>query len=1065
MTVVVDAFPLARMQGGMLFHTELSPADQLYHNIDSLRVTAPLVVERLDRAAQALARRHPVLRTSFDLAGYAEPLQMVHREEHVPLRVIDLRGLAEAEQEAAFDGWMEEERQHNFTWSSPPLLRLTAHRLSDAEFRLSITYHHAILDGWSINTLLSELLTHYWALLEDEAAAEPPVPSTSFAEFIALERAAIASEAARSFWLRQLEGASLTRLPRWPGREPRRGEKVPNRERELPPDLSARLLELAAGMGVPVKSVLLAAHVKVLQVLSGSADVTTGLVSNGRPDSPDADRVLGLFLNTVPLRLLTPRGSWRDLVVLAFATERGLLPYRHYPLLDLQQACGGRTLFETSFNFVHFRVLEEVNQLRGLELGGWRHFQQTSIPFAVTFAVDSWSSAPGHKPLRMLAAWDADEFDRRQVSTIEEGYQIALEAIAADADASHDACDLMGPDERRQVLVEWNQTAREYPVERVHVLFERQVAARPEAQALSFEGVGVTYRELNRRANRLARRLRGLGVGLEDRVAIAAGRSVETIAGILAVLKAGGTYVPIDLGNPRRRIEFLLRDARAAAVLTQREVAGDLPLGGIPTIHLDDDEAPGPGDDDNLDVAVPPHSAAYVLYTSGSTGVPKGAVIEHHSVCNFTNSTRRMFEVDHRDRVLQFASLGFDVSVFEIFTALHSGATLCLARQETLLELDDLGELMRRERISIIDMPPAVMALLPAASFPHLRILFVGGEAFSADLVNRWALPGRRFFNGYGTTESTVTMTAMECAGWHEAPPSIGKPMANHRVYVLDTGLRPVPVGVPGELCLAGVGIARCYLDRPALTAERFVPDPFSGVPGARMYRSGDLAAFRPDGNVDFLGRLDDQVKIRGVRVELGETLSALEAHPAVRQATVQLDDGAVGGKRLVAYVVADGIAAEELRTHLAERLPAHAIPERIIFIGSLPLTPSGKVDRDALPAPGDARADAEVAFVAPRSSVEEVLCDLWADVLGVPQIGVNDPFFQLGGNSLLATQLVARVRETFGVRFELRWLFEQPTVAGMAEHLLRDAEWRPRVERVAEGLLRMSGEAMDELL
>ncbi len=1044
MADIVDAYPLTRMQGGMVFHSEMAAGDALYQNVDSLRVHVRFHTELFATALAGLLDRHPVLRTSFDLTGYGEAVQLVHRRVDLPLEIH--HGAP-----ADYDAWMTAEANRGFDWSKPPLIRFAVHVLGEREFRLSISSHHAVLDGWSVNALLAELLDHYRRLLTEPAAAAPPAPVTGPADLVAVEQKVLASDAEAQWWRQTMAGATVTRLPRLDGRARRSRERVPSREAPLPAGLSSGLRTLAAAQGVPVKSVLLAAHLVVLSRLGATTDVSTGLVSNGRPETPDAHRALGLFLNTLPLRCRLDGGSWRDLVNRVYAIESELLAHRHYPLLDLQRACGGAELFETSFNFVNFHALDHLADDPEFVIDGWQHFQQTSIPFAVTFGLGGVALGGRPDEIRMLIAHDSDEFDAAQIDDIQARYLATLARMAADPDTDHRDHDLLGDAERERIVTEVNNTAAHHPVELAHRLFEARVDAAPDAVAVRHNGSTTTYRELDRRANRIARRLREAGIGVEDRVAVAVERSTEMIAAVLGVLKAGAAYVPLDVTNPPGRLAGLLADSDARAMVADAIGAGRVPAGDRPVVRVDaDKDRLGPADDVRPPVAVSPRNAAYVLYTSGSTGRPKGVLVEHRSITNFTASVRELFALDDRDRVLQYASLSFDVSVFEIFGALHCGACVVLIERETALSVDDLAEVMRRERVSVMDMPPAVMALLSATSFPDLRAVFVGGEEFSADLVNRWALPGRMFVNGYGPTEATVTVTVKHCEGYHERRPSIGNPMPNHRAYVLDPSLHAASTGVPGELCISGAGVARGYLGRPGLTAERFVPDPYAIRPGERMYRTGDLAVRRRDGEIGFLGRIDDQVKIRGLRIEPGEICAVLDAHPAVHQSIVVVRPGPGGGHRLVAYLAGSGMDVTEVREYAADRLPRHMVPERFVELDRLPVTGNGKVDRDALPDPGTERPLAGRVPIAPRDDLELVLRELWSEVLEVDTLGVEDDFFAVGGNSLLATQLLAKVREMFGIPIQMRALFEKPTIAAAAALLRQDPARRDGLEAMA---------------
>jgi amino acid adenylation domain-containing protein len=647
-------------------------------------------------------------------------------------------------------------------------------------------------------------------------------------------------------------------------------------------------------------------------------------------------------------------------------------------------------------------------------------------------------------------------------------FETLLAGIVADPAQRLSRLPLLSAAERAQLLVAWTAPAQPYPAVGLAQRFAAQAQATPAATALLFADATLSYKELLQRVGQLARQLQALGVGPETRVGLCVERSFDLVVGMLGILAAGGAYVPLDPAYPAERLQFMLHDADIAALLThtalRTSTLAAVTLPDAPVIDLDaivwDVAAPA---------TLPPSAItvdtlAYIIYTSGSTGTPKGVLVSQRAVSNFVHSCQTAFPVTSADTVLQFASFCFDVSVFEIFTALLSGARLVLAARDTLLSPAALTALLQRHAVSVIDIPPVVLNLLPADAFPQLRIALIGGESFTGALATRWQAPGRRFFNGYGPTEATVTMTLYECQGAYAQTPPIGRAMPNMAVYVLDEQMELLPVGVAGELYIGGVGLARGYWRRPGLTAAKFVPHPWSAEPGARLYATGDLVRWRADGELEFLGRIDGQVKLRGFRVELGEIEAVLSQHPAVREAVVLAREDTPGDKRLVAYVVAGeprtgalwanheptgnkeqennemkgqagaGVAdprpltTDHLRAFLAKQLPEHMLPAAFVTLDALPLTPSGKVDRRALPAP--APIEPTSVYVAPRNRREQRLCAIWSQYLGRDRIGINDNFFDLGGHSLLGIQIMSAIQQSFKVNLPLKYLFERPTVA-----------------------------------
>jgi amino acid adenylation domain-containing protein len=660
-----------------------------------------------------------------------------------------------------------------------------------------------------------------------------------------------------------------------------------------------------------------------------------------------------------------------------------------------------------------------------------------------------------------VVEYATDLFERGTVERLIGHLRTLLEAVAAAPDRRLAELPLLTEPERRQVLVDWNRTEADYPRDRcLHELVAEQAARTPGAVAVAYEDRWLTYAELDVRANQLARYLQGRGVGPDALVALCLERSPEMVVAVLGALKAGGAYLPLDPAYPAERLAFMLADARPRVLLTQERLLGQLPPFAGPTLCLDRDWAAVGA----LPPTVPPHRArpanlAYVIYTSGSTGSPKGVMIAHRSAVALVAWARGTFAPNELAGVLATTSICFDLSVFELFVPLSAGGMAILAN-------DALGlpSLPAAQEVTLVNTVPSVAAeLLRLGALPlSARTVNLAGEALPKPLAEALYRRGTvaRLFNLYGPTEdttySTYALVKPDVAG---APP-IGRPIANTRIYIVDRRGRPVPAGVPGELCIGGVGLARGYLNRPELTAERFVPDPF-GPPGARLYRTGDLARYRPDGEIEYLGRLDHQVKIRGFRVEPGEVEAALRQHPAVREAAVVAREDAPGDRRLVAYVVAHPehapIAGEQLRALVRGKLPEHMVPSAFVPLDALPLTPNGKLDRRALPAPDGGRPDLAGAFVPPRNAVEEVLAGIWAEVLGLERVGVHDDFFELGGHSLLAVQVIVRLSDIFQVDLPLRSIFETSSLAELAVMLLRRADEQARIERTAKMLLRVA--------
>ena len=1084
---IEDAYPLSSLQAGMVFHSEYSPESAIYHDVFSFRLRGPLDPQALRAALQRLAARHPVLRTGFDLGGFSEPLQLVHREVELPLAWEDLGHLPDEEQEAAVAAWFERERRQPFDWSRPPLLRAQVHRRSDGTFQFGVGFHHSILDGWSTATLLSELFRDYLFLAGVEGASAPASepPAVGYRDFVAAERRALESEASRAYWTR-LAGESRSRLPRWPGYgEGGQGDDLAGRIGllfvQLAPEISVGLRRVARQAGVPLKSVLLAAHLRALAAAAGEPDVTTGVISNGRLEVEGAERVLGLFLNTLPVRVRIG-GTWLDLVREVFALEREQLPHRRFPLAALQRIGDGQPLFETVFNFVHFHVYQGLSGLRGLEVLNGRSTEEVNYPFGANF---SFSDADGGVHLRF--DYDARQLGREQVELLAALYEGSLAALATDPASPCDSVPLP-PAERLRLVLAWEGDAGgTEEVLPVHERFAARAALHPEAPAVVYAGGSLSYGELDRHADRLARRLARLGAGPETRVGVCLPRSPELIVSLLAILKAGGAYLPLDPAHPAERLAALLADAGAGLLITAEGVAPGLAPEGIPSLLLDRDRAEIEREEAApLPVATGPAGAAYVVYTSGSTGTPKGVVVHHGGLADFSRAVVAAVGLAPGHRMLLFAPLAFDASALQIFPTLTSGAALVVHPDPAGMSSEEILRFCRDLGVTVLDLPGALwrqwVETMAEAGGPlpeSISVYMTGGERLSTEALRAWgsvAPAGALLVSSYGPTEATVTTTFFTLRGAEaraaEPLPSspLGRPLPHARLRLLDTFLEPVPPGTPGEICIGGSALARGYLGLPNLTAGRFVPDPFCGAgnaaPGERLYRTGDLARALPGGGLEFLGRVDHQVKIRGFRVEPGEVEATLARHPAVREAVVVAREDRPGERRLVGYVVAEREAPSiaELRAYVAASLPEFMVPSAFVLLAGMPLLPSGKVDRRALPAPEGGRAGLGSELVLPRTPIEQVLAEIWCQVLGVREIGVFDNFFELGGHSLLATQVITRVRQAFDYDLQLREIFDSPTIEGIAAALLADPQHRERVQRNAELRVRLAALSDDEI-
>ncbi|MFI8275870.1 amino acid adenylation domain-containing protein [Streptomyces sp. NPDC085929] len=1014
-----DAYPLTMLQAGMLHEMLADPGRGAYHNVTDLKITVP---EGFDLAAfrtavDTVVRGHSILRSSIDLVSFSEPLQLVHAAAELPVGYSDLRGLPHEEQWASVRRYVDAEFARRFDLAAPPLVRIHLHRLTDRELRLTLTDCHVVLDGWSLTSLIADLLDlHRQAVAQGRTPQLPPAPP--YAEYVALERAALVDEEGLAYWRSALADLSPIRFTRR-GTEASDGGQFVHEVRRSYASLAEPIGRLARLAGVPRRTVLLTAFHHTMSLFAerdGSAEGhSVGLVTNGRPEVPGADRMRGLFLNTVPFGVRRPRGSWLEYLKAAFAAEQEMLPHRRVPLARLAQLRPGEpSLADTLFNYVNFHRLSGDSWDDSLEIA------RTAFPLMLNASVESFTLDvdPDH-----LAPATAEQLADLMCGV--------LKAMTARPQAPVTA-PVLGGEARMRALEEWGR-GPELP--NTPLMFHECVAEHavrtPDAVAVRQGGQEVTYGELDSSVRQLADRLRALGVGPEVPVGICLDRGPEMVRAVLGVLRSGGAFLPLESQHPSDRLKFIARDSGMPVLITQSSLLGKVPFDG-PTLVVDDPAtwadpigvpAPAP--------AVTADNAAYVLYTSGSTGTPKGVTIQHRSLTNMLEGQRDLFPVTPADRVLQFASLSFDVSIMDLTWALTNGAQLCTPPREALRAGADLANTLLDYGITVAMLAPSALAALGEDRFPALRILQVAGEACPAELAQKWA-GGRRFYNVYGLTETAVwsvsTLLKPDC----KRPP-IGWPMRNTQVYVLDEDLQPVPVGVQGEVYLGGRAIGRGYVNRPDLTAAAFVPDPY-GAPGGRLCRTGDIGVQLPDGAVEVLGRRDSQVKLRGFRIELGEIEHGLRELPEVQQAVVLLRRD-LPEPALVAYVVPEaGVepVVEPFRQALRARVPAYMVPARFVFLDAMPVNSSGKIDKKALPLPSADRLHSATDYVAPGTPAEVVLAEVWRTVLGISQVGVHDDFFALGGSSLSTVRVAAQAAAR-GVSVSVRDLLELPTIARLA--------------------------------
>ena len=1033
--------PLSFAQEQLWFLDRFAPALPTYNIPHLVWLSGELDVPALNRAVSALAGRHETLRTRLVLgSGGPAPLG-VSDPAPVQLPLIELAEPDLATARAWVREFGSEQAVLPFDLAVAPLFRLQLVRLAENEHALVMVMHHSVFDAWSLGVFLRELTALYDAESSGTEAELGQLP-IQFGDYATWERQNLAEPAPSlvDYWRTSLAGSQSLQLstdrPR-PARESFRGQV---QWLNLGTDLLAELRTLSRDQGCTLFVTLLSGLFAMLHRYTDQDDIVIG-APNASRSKEELTGLIAFLVNTLPIRAdLSGDPTFEEL--LRQVRERTVSAYAHQDLpfarlvdaLEVPRDAGRSPVFQVVLTFAD---LTEHPQPAGLEL----RVEKIDLP-AAKFDLNFYAEVRADG-LWVELAYASDLFDAASISRMLDHYGRVLAGAAAEPASPLGLLPMLSEQELHRELVEYNETDAEFAAGCLHELIEAQARRAPEAVAAVLDAEQISYRELNARANQLARRLRELGVRPETLVGVCMQPSIDRLVGVLAILKAGGGYLPLDPALPAQRLSFMLADAAVPVLLT--DAAGE------PSVATDAVVVPVVAGefaqlaDTDLEPAAAASDTAYLIYTSGSTGRPKGVVVEHRQAVNMVAGQLAYWQLGAEDRVLQFSSLSFDVSVLEIFTALAAGATLVLIPLATKLSPPRLGALMRERRVSFACLSPAVLNLLADQDFPELRVLISAGEELRSESAKRWLRPGLRLCNGYGPTETTVLAAFTEIdAGM--LPPPIGRPPANYQAYVLDSRLNPMPIGVVGQLHVGGAGVARGYLNRPELTAERFVPDPFSADPQARLYRTGDLVKRLPDGNLSYVGRIDGQLKIHGQRIELGEVESALGRLPGVRHAVVTAGEDGSADRELIGYVCGmAGVILDpvELKRQLAEWLPGYMVPSQLLVLDSLPMNASGKVDKAALPLPGSTSG---TGSARPTTLVETMLVEIYASVLGLDEAGVDASFFDVGGNSLKAMRLVSQLEQEMGLDVPVADIFLAPQPRELArllcaKHGLRDAE------------------------
>ncbi len=1032
---IEDIYELSPLQQGMLFHTLLTPGSGMYFEQVAFPLDGPLNTSAFERSWQDVVDRHTILRTSFHWTKVAKPLQVVYRKVKLPVHYLDWSGLSETAFSEQLESLLRKDRESGFNLSEAPLLRLSVIVKGHNSRVILFSLHHLLLDGWSSSLVYKEAQALYEAYCRGEELELPKC--RPYGDYIAwLQKQD--SDAAGKYWRERLRGYSGpppfgVGLPAGPLHEDTRYDVCEGR---VTTGTTDSLRRLARTHRLTLNTIVQGAWALLLSRYSDHEDVVLGATVSGRPAELEGiESMIGLFINTLPVRIRVSSTSylvdWLRELQMNQAEAR---QFEHVALSQIHSWSEVRRevpMFETLIGFENFPTAGGAVSANG-DSSEARLFSQTNYPLALAVI-------PGATDLGLKLIYARPRFEAAEMNRLLNHFQQLLTSIANNPDGRLADIPMLTEVEQSQ-LVKWNDTATNYPRDTtIHQLFEEQAERTPDAVAVTAEGEQLTYAALNRRANRIARYLRPLGVGSETVVGICGQSTIELVSAMLGVLKAGGAYVPLDQSYPDERLLFMLRDSGARVLLTSRPLAEKIPAGDVRCVTLedirDDDEAL----DDELPNCTSANNLAYVMYTSGSTGGPKGVEITHRAVIRLVRETD-FLTLNSSHVIAQVANFCFDAATFEIWGALLNGAQIAGISRFVALSPEDFSIALRDHRVTTIFVTTDLFNQLVRTKpdvFRSVENLLVGGSAINVKWIETCLSDGapQRLVHVYGPTESTTF------ASWHliervaegAACIPIGLPLSNTQLYILGRSLSPVSIGVAGEVYIGGDGLARSYHDRPELTAERFVPNPFAGQRGSRLYRTGDRARRGADGAIEFLGRFDDQVKVRGFRVEPGEIEALLRSHPEVSEAVVIARRDVPGSTRLAAYIVPQNgkLVTADLRRLLEAKLPDYMVPSTYLLCNTLPLTPNGKVDRKAL-AVREERDSQTEAYAEARSPAEQTLAKIWSDVLAVERVSIHDNFFELGGDSIISIQIIARAREA-GLGLTLRQLFQNQTVAELA--------------------------------
>ncbi|MFP4409895.1 amino acid adenylation domain-containing protein [Coleofasciculus sp.] len=1041
--------PLSFAQERMWFLSQLEPNNPFYNELLALRLLGSLNIVALEQGLNKIIARHESLRTNF-ITINGQPVQVIAESLTLTVPVVDLGSLSDREREIEVQRLATIQAQYPFNLASEPLIQANLLRLTEVEHVLLLKIHHIVWDGWSLSVLLRELATFYSAFCNNLSLKLAPLP-IQYADFSVWHRQSLTENKLApqlAYWKQQLLNVpALLELPTDRARGATQTFRGAHQRFALSKELTEALMSLSQRQRVTLFMTLLAAFQTLLHRYTGQTDICVGTQIANR-DHAEIEGLIGFFVNTLVLRTdISGDPSFEDLLSRVREVTLGAYAHRDLPFEKLvEKLQPTRSLSYTPLVQVMLVLLNELPQIQmeGIAVSPLA-VETATTRFDLTLILENTATG-------LIGEWEynTDLFDAITIKRMAKHFQTLLEGIVANSQQQLSELPLLSATERQQLLVEWNDTKTNYPKDLcIHQLFEAQVLKSPDAVAVVFEQEQLTYRELNARSNQLAHHLKQLGGGLEVLVGIYIERSLEMLVGLLGILKAGCAYVPLDPAYPQERLDHILSDSQIPILLTQQKFIADLSEYQGNIVCLDTDwKVISEQSLENPCNYVTPNNLAYVIYTSGSTGKPKGVLIDHHNVVRLYTATQSWFNFNQSDVWTLFHSYAFDFSVWEIWGALFYGGRLIVVPYWISRSPDAFHELLSTEKVTVLNQTPSAFRQLIQVDQSltrdkdmSLRLVIFGGEALDIQSLKPWfEKHGERspqLVNMYGITETTVHVTyhPVQIADLNSMGSIIGSPIPDLQVYILDQHLQPLPIGVPGEMHIGGAGLARGYLNRPKLTTEKFISNPFSHKEGSRLYKSGDLARYLSDGNIEYLGRIDHQVKIRGFRIELGEIETLLSQHPQVRETLVIAHEDQSGDKRLMAYIVPnqEKPTISELYSFLQKKLPNYMIPSTFVLLDTMPLTSNGKVNRQALPA--ISRSGIEENFVASRTPIEEVLVAIWAEVLELKQVGIYDNFFAIGGDSIRVIQVVHEASK-YNLSIVTRDVFEYQTIYSLAQYI-----------------------------